>query len=75
MIADACWHAIDGALVGGTIIAQSIDAVTVVSAWTATISGTGDADEMDEAEENCDELHCEGAIGGQRMCEGFVVER
>lgn len=57
------------------MIAESINAVTVVSACTATISGTGDADEMDEAEENCDELHCEGAGGGQRMCEGFVVER
>lgn len=56
------------------MIAESINAVTVVSACTATISGTGDADEMDEAEENCDELHCEGA-GGQRMCKGFVVER
>lgn len=57
------------------MIAESINAVTVVSACTATISGTGDADEMDEAEENCDKLHCEGAIGGQRMGEGFVVER
>lgn len=57
------------------MVAESINAVTVVSACTATISGTGDADEMDEAEENGDELHCEGARGGQRMCKGFVVER